>query len=603
MFKKLMVFLLLTLYVKAFAEGIKWLDFETGLKKAKEEKKLILMDIYAEWCHWCNVMENSTYRDKEVIELINRYYIPVRVNAEKFPNINKKYNQGGLPSTVFLDWDGNIIWGAIYLSPEEMKKKLLYFANLKKDEIKRFVERNKRKSKNKFLKLKKKLKIKNVSVSYIDKTYKYVKIKFDYKNGGFKGAPKFPKRDLAYFLILYYKFRNDKSKDLLEKTLNGYAKLIDFEEGGIYRYGVYQDWSEPHYEKLLREQAEVSILYFNAYSVLKDEKYKKYGNIILKFAKEKLFNDTEKLFYNSQGADIVDENGTLLVRGEDYFIYPLEKRREIEKRVVYSPNIEKHYYFSNNALIIQALFYSYIFNNNYKDLKIALNVLDKVLDLGFSDKGVKYSPNLDKYLLNTQVYTLESLILAYEISGNKKYLNYAERLIRILNKYYYNKSLGIYTDLKSSHFNIDKISFLDDIFFLNYRLSKALYGLYLLTYNKDYINRANDIILRLPKRRYLTTSLGYFLYIYPPLEVNIISDKKTELISKVKAVFPYWIETQLLKRKDEEKLERLGLKSFSFNTVYICNTKVCFAFIKNPDIDGIIKKLEYVFKLYKDNFN
>jgi len=121
MFKKLMVFLLLTLYVKAFAEGIKWLDFETGLKKAKEEKKLILMDIYAEWCHWCNVMENSTYRDKEVIELINRYYIPVRVNAEKFPNINKKYNQGGLPSTVFLDWDGNIIWGAIYLSPDPGK--------------------------------------------------------------------------------------------------------------------------------------------------------------------------------------------------------------------------------------------------------------------------------------------------------------------------------------------------------------------------------------------------------------------------------------------------------------------------------------------------
>ena len=114
---------------------------------------------------------------------------------------------------------------------------------------------------------------------------------------------------------------------------------------------------------------------------------------------------------------------------------------------------------------------------------------------------------------------------------------------------------------------------------------------------------ANNVILRLPKRNYLTTSLGYFLYLYPPLEVNIISDKRTELIRKVKAVFPYWIEAQLLRRKDKEKIEKLGLKAYGFDTAYICNTKICFAFIKNPDINGIIKKLEYVFKLYKNKFN
>lgn len=136
---RFLLFLLITNI--SFASEIKWLSFEEGLKKAKKENKLILMDIYAKWCHWCNVMENTTYRDKEVIELINKYYIPVKVDAEKRPDINKKYNQGGLPYTLILDKNGNIVFGAIYVAPEDMKKLLLYFAKMSPKDIESQVER------------------------------------------------------------------------------------------------------------------------------------------------------------------------------------------------------------------------------------------------------------------------------------------------------------------------------------------------------------------------------------------------------------------------------------------------------------------------------
>ena len=601
--KNFIKILLLLLFIinLSIADGIKWNSFEEGLKKAKREDKLILLDIYAEWCHWCNVMEKTTYSNEDVIKIINKYYIPIRVNAEKNPKINKLYNQGGLPSTVILNKNGEILWGGIYVSPEDMKEILLKFKSLSKSEIEKIAVNNKKLKERKIKRFLKKFKSKNLKKYYLKKAFRYIKLKFDYKYGGFKGAPKFPIKNLGYFLILYSYFVDSKAKGLLIKTLKGYSNLIDFEEGGIYRYGVFKDWSEPHYEKLLKDQAEISILYFNSYSVLEDENYKKFANLLIDFSKNRLLNKRIYLFYNSQGADILDENGKLILSGEDYFIYSRKKRQRIREKLGYSPNIEKSYYFSTNSLMVQALIYSYIFNNKKEDLTLAKKVLNNILKYGFTEKGIKYSLNDNFYTLDTQVYTLEALLLAYQVTNEDRYLKKAKELYEILNKYYYSEKLKIYTEIDENEININRISFKDNLIELNYRLSKALYTLGLLNFDNSFYKRANKIISVLPKRDYINTGLAHFLYFYPPLIVNIVGDVKNKEVYINNSIkqFPYWISIQFISNKDRKKLSKSGYKVTTQTTAYICNPKICF--FSTDNLKDLKDKLKEIFNIYRKN--
>ncbi len=603
MFRPLKAAFWLSFFIFYFAASseIKWYTFEEGLKKAKEEHKLILMDIYAKWCHWCNVIENTTYRDKEVIELIKKYYIPVRVDAEKRPDINKKYNQGGLPSTLILDSSGNIIFGAIYVSPDEMRKILLHYAKMSKEDIQKEVERVKLQKELKFKIVKRRLKEKKVSPEEIHKIFKYVKLVYDYQYGSLKGAPKFPKTDLPYFLELYWLiFDNQEAKKLAQKTLYAYANLIDKVEGGIYRYSVNEYWTEFHYEKLLKDQAQLSILYFNSYSLFQNREFLKYANMLLNFAKAKLYDKNTGYFFNSQGADIVDENGTLLVTGEEYFSKDKTGRQIIKNAVGYAPNIEKSIYYGNNLLMARALLYSYVFNNNKEDFKTGKSIIDKIVTKHFTTKGIPHSEKINEYYLSNQVYFIQALLELYQLTANKSYLENALKMTQILDKYYYSKNLGIYVDLKDTGLNLKNISFIDDVFQLNQKLTTAFYKLYMFTGDQLYLKKAMKIVKKLPKKGKLSTGIAYFVYLYPPLVSYTVGYEKDKdkFIKNLFRVFPYYHYPLFISYKDKKILEKLGYSPEKDKTVvYLCNSKMCFE--KLTDISKPRRAVLKVFEKYK----
>ncbi len=583
---------------KKESHEIKWLSFEKGLKKAQKENKLILMDIYGKWCHWCNVMENTTYRNRKVIELINKYYIPVRVDADKFPDINKKYNQGGLPSTLILDKNGNIVFGGIYIPPDDMIKILNKFAKMSPEEIQKYVERNKKIQESKFKKFTKNTKEKDINPTFIDLTYSVLSKKFDEFYGGFIGAPKFPNEELPYFLMLHSLFNGSTNTHLI-KTLDRYAKLIDTVEGGIYRYGTMEDWSEPHYEKLLKDQGELSVLFFDSYSFLGKRKYLEYANEILRFAKDKLYDKKSNFFYNSQGADIVDEHGTILVSGEEFFTKSEQEREEIMKSVGYAPNIDKTIYFGNNALIVKALFYSYIFNNNLQDLEIAEKVLHNIEKYGLTKDGIKHTKETDKHYLNAQVYYLEALITAYETTGNKKYFKKMLKFTNLLIEKYYSKEIGIFIDLEEVGLNLKRISFIDDIFSLNSRLVKDLYAVHVFSGKEKYKTTMEKLAKFLPRELKLSIALAYYVYLYPPLITHIVGfekDKSIFIESNFKA-FPYYNYTQFVNKNDKEMLKIIGYKGENKTVAYICNSRTCFK--KEYDPLNFKKDIFEILKNYK----
>ncbi len=170
---------------------IKWLEWnKAAFEKAKQEDKPIILDIFGTWCYWCMRIEKDTYENPEIAEIINENFVPVRVDTDKRPDINERYNQGGWPTTCFLAPEGEIIVGATYVPPHEMKKLLqqvLKFYKEKKEEIERIKPK-----KSKGAALIKERTFHAIDKSIIDNIVDYLYENFDTIYGGFYFAPKFP---------------------------------------------------------------------------------------------------------------------------------------------------------------------------------------------------------------------------------------------------------------------------------------------------------------------------------------------------------------------------------------------------------------------------
>src|SRR5215471_11348884 len=119
-----------------------------AFEEAKQTHRPILLSISAVWCHWCHVMDETTYSHPSVIDLINREYVPVRVDNDVRPDINQRYNMGGWPTTAFLTSTGDILTGATYLPPDQMASALVrvagYYRGNKAEIASRVLEARKR---------------------------------------------------------------------------------------------------------------------------------------------------------------------------------------------------------------------------------------------------------------------------------------------------------------------------------------------------------------------------------------------------------------------------------------------------------------------------
>ena len=239
------------------ASEINWRPWSgEAFDAARQTRKPILLSISAVWCHWCHVMDETTYSHPSVIDLINRDYVPVRVDNDVRPDINQRYNMGGWPTTAFLTASGDILTGGTYMPPDQMASALMRIADYYRDNqaeiASRVLDARKRAASGVARSAG------ELEVRLVDEVVESVTSAYDPEYGGFGNAPKFPQTDAILLLLEQAVLRSDDSLRLravhtLEKMTGG--GTYDHVEGGFFRYSTTQDWSVPHFEKMLEDHA------------------------------------------------------------------------------------------------------------------------------------------------------------------------------------------------------------------------------------------------------------------------------------------------------------------------------------------------------------
>jgi uncharacterized protein len=239
------------------AAEVNWREWApAAFEEARSLDRPILLAISAVWCHWCHVMDETTYSEPAVIASINSAYLPIRVDNDVRPDVNNRYNMGGWPTTAFLTPEGDILTGATYLPPEAMLAAL--------QRVESFYRGNRPEIAAQVLEGRKRAASAVASSAgtldpgLVDAVLAAVVNSYDRTYGGFGGSPKFPQADALALLAEQARRRSDP--ELLEMarfTLRQMAGggTYDHVEGGFFRYSTTQDWSVPHFEKMLEDHA------------------------------------------------------------------------------------------------------------------------------------------------------------------------------------------------------------------------------------------------------------------------------------------------------------------------------------------------------------
>ena len=294
---------------------------EEAFRRAREEDRPILLSIGYSTCHWCHVMEKESFEDVRTAELLNRDFVSIKVDREERPDLDSVYMKyvmastggGGWPMTVFLTPDRKPFYGGTYFPPEDrygmpgFKTLLTGIADAWKTRRSEILDSAE--SATRFLQVPSRRGArKTAGPETLKEFVENCAASFDPKSGGFGGAPKFPRSHALSLLLRYWKRTgDDRPLEMAEKTLVDMARggIRDHLGGGFHRYSTDALWRVPHFEKMLYDQALLSVTALEAFQETRKGFYADVAREILDYVLERL-TDSHGGFYSAEDADSAD---------------------------------------------------------------------------------------------------------------------------------------------------------------------------------------------------------------------------------------------------------------------------------------------------------
>ncbi len=562
---------------------IKWLDW-TGeaFERATRENKPVLLDISAVWCHWCHRLDQDTYSVPDIAEYIEANLIPIRVDTDKRPDINRRYNMGGWPTTAFLTPDGRVLGGGTYIPPERMRQVLR--------DVKSFWEKSQGKPtpETEMPEPENIIPMGQLSVSIVDEILGEVANNFDPVYGGFGSQPKFPSTEAHELALMKYHYSGNREfLRIVSLSLQnvGRSGTYDKEMGGFFRYSTQRDWSIPHFEKMSEDNAKWLQLYLHAYQATGDTFYADVARGIIGYVNTWLSDQENGCFYGSQDAD------------EEYY-----KLTKAERAKMKTPYIDRHIFTNWNALMISAFLEASFVLADVSIRDFAMKSLDKLLTLNYKPGEGMYhyydgQPQLQNQLAD-QAQTAKVLCYAYECTGDGKFLRIAEELMETSSRRLYDSEHGGFfdtvADSNAPGFLSKPAKPLDE----NSVAAHILLNLYHLTGNESFRKQTEDTLKRFvevyPQFGFMAAeyALAVDAFLNEPTFVRVVGSlgkpqTKGLLAEALRIYEPRRIIQVLDPEKHSDMIVALGYRNTEQPAMYICLGKVCTAPITEPRQVGL----------------
>jgi len=389
--------------------SIAWLPWSAeSFTRARTVGRPVLLSIAPTWCRHSLEMDRSSFQDPAVVALVEERFVPVRVDADRRPDICERYSLGGWPTTAFLTPDGDVLGGGTFVDRTRLAAALERLA----DAFSAGVARRAPPSGSGEAVLADSPVTAAQLAAQVDGY-------FDAEHGGFGGPPKFP--HAAPVQLALARYRDDGSTvhhEMAVKSLDaiGWGPLHDDLNGGFFRYSSSADWSGPQQEKLLDVNAALLGLYVDAFETLQLARYAERAEDVLRYVQTWLADPVEGGWAGSQRAD------------PDYYAASSEGAGGAA-----APPIDRTLYTDWNASMASAALRAGRVLNDPGLSEFAIRSLERVAELCYlPGGGVAHFHDREpqvRGLLGDQMAMAAAQLDAFEATGNVVYRMLAEELV------------------------------------------------------------------------------------------------------------------------------------------------------------------------------
>ena len=502
---------------------------EEAFEKAKEENKPIFLSIGYSTCHWCHVMAHESFEDAEVAKMINDVFVSIKVDREERPDIDKIYmtvcqmmtGQGGWPLTIIMTPDKKPFFAGTYfpktsqfgrIGITDLINRIKILWNTEKEKILESADQITFTLNNNTNEAPGDL----INKKTLRKAYEQLSAQFDKNFGGFGTRPKFPTPHNLIFLLRYWKRTKDHfALKMVEKTLKDMRKggVYDHLGFGIHRYSTDQKWLVPHFEKMLYDQALVSITYIEAFQATKNEIYANTAREIFSYVLRDMISP-EGGFYSAEDADSEGVEGKFYVWSQEEIQKILGKDDAEYIFKLYNTRVEGNFVeeatqnkTGNNILHLQSL------------EEVNSPRVEKIRRILFNTREKRVHPSKDdKILTDWNGLMIAALAKGGQTLKESKYIDAARKAVDFINSTMKNTKNRLLHRYREGEAEI--LAYLDDYAFLIW----GLIELYETTFDTDYLEEALDLNNELIEHFWDKDIAGF--YFYPDDGEQLISRQK-----------------------------------------------------------------------------